>query len=314
MQSTLLTLALTLGCGALALAEPPGNSAPEIKDSIAAKPSGGLSQKPPQLVLAFKCGPGFATYSVKSLSGARGGGVRCVKFHNSETLDGKLVGAYWYGEGQWNGKKYRHIGSTFKSRVCIPVPLGGQHCNDFYHSVAADISGNGENSDNEFRSLSLTSAQGGERIRVSGDWNEEWIREPSGHTSTYSSKLQPVANCGSHLVKAAVADANGSTASGTGVRCLMVISEPGYSEVLWYGEGQWNGKKYRHLGFTSSSYGTAADICNNPAYICGQTASDGLNVEREIMPCEANKEFQFKYFITGAWNELWSGQGNCPAR
>ncbi|WPD22991.1 MAG: hypothetical protein SD837_00210 [Candidatus Electrothrix scaldis] len=313
MKSTLISLALTLGCCTLAFAAPPGNVMPSSERPIVRPARDGLMT----LSQLFKCGPGFTTYSVKSSSGVSGDGVRCVKFHNTQTIDGKLTGVYWYGEGQWNGKTYRHIGYTYPFAFC---PDAGGNCPPQYRSYAADISGNGENSGGEFSNLTLTSLDGNARIRVTGGWNEEWIREPSGHTATYSSKLKPVTTCGPHFSKASVADINGSTAGGTGVRCLA-SGPDGFFGFIWYGEGQWNGKKYRHLGFTNnfsnqgSGKATAADICNNSAFFCGQTAAGGLNIKQDPTACDANNKFKMNYVVTGNWKERWNGTDSveCPS-
>lgn len=253
----------------------------------------------PTLIPLFKCGPGFSTYSVRSLSGVNGDGVRCVKFHNRQTVGDDLAGVYWYGEGQWNGSRYRHVGYTYRQ----VNPFG----DDTVGSYAADIFGNGENSNNQFSNLKVRAVQGLNRIRVTGGWSEEWILESSGRAATYRGNLNPVANCGSYLERAQVTDANGSTANGTGIRCMVRNSYIGLP-TIWYGEGQWNGKRYRHFGITTQTQtwdhglGTAADLCNDPSTFCGQTAPNGLQLQAE-MGCGQMS----KYRITGNWNERWNG-------
>ena len=250
--------------------------------------------QPLSLTPLFKCGPGFTTYSVKSLDGVEGEGVRCVKIDNLKTVEGKyLSGVYWYGEGTWNGKKYRHIGCTYSRQG--------------FQSFATDIFGNGESYDNEISSLLLTSSDKLKHIRVTGGgWDEEWVREPDGEADSYRSTLKKVTNCGAHLEKASVTKLDSSEDGG--IRC---IKRDPYSSTpdIWYGEGEWNGKQYRHFGFISKDndkvLGTAADLCNNPKYSCGQTAKNGLTITAE-MDCWQKS----KYRVTGDWNELWNGSND----
>jgi hypothetical protein len=147
----------------------------------------------------FKCGPGFTTYSVKSLNGVEGEGVRCVIIDHLGKVEGKyLSGVYWYGEGTWNGKQYRHIGCTYSRQG--------------FQSFVTDIFGNGESSHNEVSSLLLTSSDKLHHIRVTGGgWNEEWIREPDGEADSYRSTLNKVTNCGDHLEKASVTEPDSPT-------------------------------------------------------------------------------------------------------
>lgn len=250
--------------------------------------------QPQSLSPLFKCGPGFITYSVKSLDGIEGDGVRCVKTDNLNTVEGKyLSGVYWYGEGTWNDKSYRHIGCTYSD-------------SQGFQSYATDISGNGEGYSNEISSLLLTSSDKLNHIRVTGGgWNEEWVRELDGEANSYRSTLNKVTNCGNYLEKASVTKLDGSTSEGDGIRCMKRDSSSSIPDI-WYGEGEWDGKQYRHFGFinkdSDKALGTAADLCNNPEYYCGQTAKNGLTVTPE-MDCWQKS----KYRITGDWEELWDG-------
>lgn len=252
-----------------------------------------VNQPPPTIPL-FKCGPGFTTYSVKSLEGVEGDGVRCVIIDNLKRFEGKyLSGVYWYGEGTWNGKTYRHIGCTYTSQ--------------WFQSVMTDISGNGEDYNNEVSSLLLTSSDNLNHIRVTGGgWNEEWVSEPDGEAKSYRSTLKEVTNCGDHLEKASVTQLDGSSSEDIGIRCLKRAPSSSTPDI-WYGEGERNDKHYRHIGFISKGstdkvVGTAADLCNNPEYSCGQTTKNGLTITAE-MDCWQKS----KYRVTGDWNEGWSG-------
>ncbi|MCI5131980.1 MAG: hypothetical protein D3904_10745 [Candidatus Electrothrix sp. EH2] len=241
----------------------------------------------------FKCGPGFTTYSVKSLDGVEGEGVRCVIIDHLGKVEGKyLSGVYWYGEGTWNGKQYRHIGCTYSRQG--------------FQSFVTDIFGNGESSHNEVSSLLLTSSDKLHHIRVTGGgWNEEWIREPDGEADSYRSTLNKVTNCGDHLEKASVTELDSPTSEVVGIRCLKRDPSSSVPDI-WYGEGVRNGKQYRHFGFitkgTDTVSGTAADLCNNPEDSCGQTAKNGLTITAE-MDCWQKST----YLVTGDWNERWNG-------
>lgn len=180
MKSTLIALTLTIGCGTLAIAAPPQNG-------ISSSNNSGIEVGPAttiQIIPLFKCGPGFTTYSVKAAdNGPSGDGVRCVKFYNNATVEGKLTGVYWYGEGQWNGATYRHIGLTYTNMQPVEDPPHGTKKVYHYASYAADISGNGEQFDNEFRNIELmTDSDNMDRITVTGDWKETWTKEPSGQS------------------------------------------------------------------------------------------------------------------------------------
>ncbi|MCI5120474.1 MAG: hypothetical protein D3908_04620 [Candidatus Electrothrix sp. AUS4] len=251
-----------------------------------------VNQPPPSPPL-FKCGPGFTTYSVKSLDGVEGNGVRCVITDHLQTVEGKyLSGVYWYGEGTWNDKQYRHIGCTYS--------------NQGFQSFVTDIYGNGESFHNEVSSLLLTSSDKLNHIRVTGGgWNEEWIREPDGEADNYRSTLNKVTSCGDYLEKASVTPLDGLTSEGGGIRCLKRDPSSSVPDI-WYGEGEQNGKPYHHFGFitkgTDTVSGTAADLCNTPENSCGQTAKNGLVITPE-MDCWQTS----KYLVTGDWNERWNG-------
>ncbi|WP_339132939.1 MAG: hypothetical protein WGN25_11480 [Candidatus Electrothrix sp. GW3-4] len=249
--------------------------------------------QPPSSLPLFKCGPGFTTYSVKSLDGVKGEGVRCVIIDNLKTVEGKyLSGVYWYGEGIWSDKKYRHIGCTSSDQG--------------FQSFVTDISGNGESYNNEVSSLLLTSNDNLKHIRVTGGgWNEEWVREPDGEAKSYRSTLKKVTNCGDHLEKASVTQLDGSSSEDDGIRCIKRDLSSSTPDI-WYGEGERNGKPYRHFGFiskdTDKALGTATDICNDPQYSCGQTAKNGLTITAE-MDCWQKSQYR----VTGDWNERWNG-------
>ena len=252
--------------------------------------------QPPSPPPLFKCGPGFTTYSVKSLDGVEGEGVRCVMTDHLQMVEGKyLAGVYWYGEGTRDDKTYRHIGCTYNNQK-----------NQVFQSFATDIFGNGESSRNEISSLLLTSNDKLNHIRVTGGgWNEEWVREPDGKAKNYRSTLNKVTNCGDYLEKASVTPLDGLTSEGGGIRCLKRSPSSSLPDI-WYGAGEQDGKPYHHFGFIKKgknmTSGTAADICNNAAYSCRKTAQNGLTITPE-MDCWQKTQ----YLMTGDWNERWHG-------
>ena len=110
-------------------------------------------------VKGFSCGPHVKTYIVKPLDKREGQGIRCVKF--SEGRRGTTIPRLaWYGEGNWGGATYRHVGQAI---------YRGSNLVGF----ASDIHGNGENIQNNFPGNLKIQIIGGSTIRVTGEWNEE---------------------------------------------------------------------------------------------------------------------------------------------
>ena len=122
-----------------------------------------MFQQSAQAVSAgFTCGPYFSTYTVRSLDGTPGRGVRCVKFGAPQGGPSHII---WYGEGYWyvgNGNqavRYRHVGDGI---------MNGK-------ATAGDIFGNGEDTTGFFfGNLQLRSSGGGvpRVIQVKGAWND----------------------------------------------------------------------------------------------------------------------------------------------
>jgi len=230
---------------------------------------------------SFACGQHLSTYRVQSLGGANGQGVRCVKFHFGNII--------WYGEGYWGEANYRHFG-------LIPAPgvLGGG---------ITDISGNGE-SFNSFTSSSALQVSRGESIngipisiRLTGAWNEEWIYESDGVVQEYTSQLGPVRVCDetSNQLEYRVRDESGLN-SGEGIRC--------YVGAIWYGEGNWNGETYAHIGFRqrfNRPSAIAFDICEPSKFsFCSRANSlsfDATSLSNVIR-------------VSGDWNEVWRRNPN----
>jgi hypothetical protein len=87
---------------------------------------------PPTAAHAFTCGPHMLTYAVHGSDGILASGVRCVKV-SSYSPGGSSAGFDWYGEGDWGGGSYRHIGTGYTSQG----EFGSL-------ATAADMYGNGE--------------------------------------------------------------------------------------------------------------------------------------------------------------------------
>ncbi|MFH7027503.1 MAG: hypothetical protein ACHBN1_19415 [Heteroscytonema crispum UTEX LB 1556] len=111
-----------------------------------------------QVQPSFNCGSPNRTYIVKPLNNRTEVGIRCVKFSDGNSNNPKVA---WYGEGNWGGATYRHVGHTFNNGSSLVA-------------YASDIFGNGENIHNNFNENLKLQIVNGSRIRVTGAWNEEW--------------------------------------------------------------------------------------------------------------------------------------------
>lgn len=269
-----------------------------------------------QALADFTCGPHMKTYSVTALDGRPGAGVRCVYFPTG-TFDRAFV---WYGEGFWGRQLptvfsslsfYRHVGES-RGQV---VP----HNRDI--ASAANIYGNGEHTDAAFYgSLQITFANRDRntppsRIEVRGAWNEAWTLEPDNiHQGyTHRSNLRRIQVCGKNFFQYEAIDRPTSTNSknGFGVRCIarkQRAVEPGFILGTWYGEGQWNGVHYAHLGSLTSTVQdklTAADICEPSLFgLCGKVASG--KIKHTYYGEYLNPQTPARYIkVEGAWREDW---------
>jgi len=234
---------------------------------------------------SFACGPHLATYKVRSLNGWPGAGVRCVRF-NVQNEPGFII---WYGEGQWGSGTYRHVG------VGYLASMGRARAS------ASDIFGNGEDAMGDFRnSLNIVSSGGSipRTMRVTGDWNEEWILEGDGIVQEYTSRLGPVNTCGQHLVESSVSDASGRR-SGSGIRCGTVAFGG-----AWYGEGNWGGDIYAHLGYGTVDHAAGAfDICEpSKSRSCNAFNWGSLKTNNSI----PGQPFPGCRRVSGAWSEIWN--------
>ena len=228
----------------------------------------------------FRCAPHLNTYVVRSLRGVRGKGIRCVKFSQGHPRRPGIPRIAWYGEGQWGGKTYRHVGHAFyRGRTLV--------------GYASDIFGNGENFKNNFPGNLKVTIINPSRIRVTGAWNEEWIRVRSVN---YKPLRRP-RTCGRYFDQYKVADLippSRGGRKGHGLRCVLRV---GRRNTTWFGNGNWKGNTYSHLGTRGVKGYGASDICAKPfGPICNNFSYGSL----KLTPV-APKGFK----VTGAWRERW---------
>ncbi len=255
--------------------------------AVTANPNGSVNGKKIAQGESFNCGPHTLTFEVKSLGGAEGKGVRCVKLSNgTNPITPSLA---WYGEGNWGGSTYRHVGHAFlqgNQNVLQPNrPLRGS---------ASDIFGNGEDIRNNFNGNLQISLAGGTwsnptALKVTGAWNEIWYRRPSVNYTP----LSAIKTCGSYFDEYKVSDLNGSR-NGSGVRCVLKV---GRTNTTWVGSGEWGGDTYSHLGTRSSAGFGASDLCGgNFGTICNDFSYGSLQFTRT-----RPRGFD----VTNAWSEKW---------
>ncbi|MBE9211482.1 hypothetical protein IQ247_01905 [Plectonema cf. radiosum LEGE 06105] len=222
----------------------------------------------------FTCAPHTKTYVVKSLSNAQGQGIRCVKFAQG-TRTNRLPKIAWYGEGNWSGSTYRHVGHAFYQGNSL---IGS----------ASDMHGNGEYFNGSFdRNLEIQLLPGS-RIRVTGAWNEEWIPVQS---TSYKPLSRPK-TCGNYFDEYQVSDLAGNR-NGSGLRCVLRV---GSRNMTWFGNGNWEGNTYSHLGTRGNTGHGASDICNSAfGPICNTFAYGSV----KLTPVTGG------FNVTGAWSEKW---------
>ncbi|WP_313942643.1 MULTISPECIES: hypothetical protein [Calothrix] len=225
-------------------------------------------------VPSFNCGPHLRTYIVKPLDNRQGQGIRCVKL--SEGRPGtKIPRLAWYGEGNWGGATYRHVGQAIYRGANIV-------------GFASDIHGNGEDINNNFPGNLNVQFIGSSTIRVTGAWNEEWQLV----SATNYQPLPRPKTCGGYFDEYKVSDLNG-TRNGEGLRCVLRV---GLKNTTWFGNGNWGGSTYSHIGTRSFNGYGAGDICGNGfGPICNTFGWGSL----QLTPVGGG----FK--VTGAWSEKW---------
>jgi hypothetical protein len=256
----------------------------------------------------LSCGPHALTYVVRSLDNRAGTGIRCVKFHPSGARGFPVF--IWYGEGQWAGYTYRHVGrAAFEPDGALV-------------GAASDIHGNGESFNNNFPGNLWIQVVSGNlsyptEIHITGAWNEAWTL---GSPTHYTPLPRPH-TCGSYFMEFSVVDLTGSR-PGSGLRCAL---SAGPTLIAWFGSGEWSGTTYAHLGIPSSvslmkgttGTGAASDLCGPFGQFCNEFPQGSVHFsplyERVQDPNGRPQGWIFDGFeVTGAWHELWECQTNCP--
>jgi hypothetical protein len=216
----------------------------------------------------FRCGPNLVTYQVQDANGstANGTGVRCVKFVVFGSYAGDLTGQYafsWYGEGYWGGTRYRNLGRA----MWLPTNGGIS----FWLDVkTADFYGNGESTAGRTDGtvqVSYSPEYPPNNIRLSGAWNEKWVRRTDGVVWGYNG-MQRVLHCGPYMVQYSVETQ--SDVSISGIRCQLE-SDVGIGPLIYFADGMFDGSHHFSLGvkrvFTQNNKTyrrvTMVDICND---------------------------------------------------
>ncbi|HZQ39084.1 MAG TPA: hypothetical protein VFD32_24370 [Dehalococcoidia bacterium] len=228
----------------------------------------------------FSCGPYTKTYVVTNLSTQSFGGNRCVKYPDG----GDPLSFAWYGEGNWNGRTYRHVGKA-------------QSNGDGYTATASAADLYGEDDRNSFMgtiAIRVTSWAIGfpGEIDVTGAWWEHWSYVPS----TFYVPLPKPNICGDNFDQYLVAPPT-RPAEVDGIRCVLPLGAG--RDTVWYGIGNWGGVTYTHIGimYAGERYGEAADLCA-PALggFCNQVGAYGISFTRSG---------PHSFVVGGTWNELW---------
>jgi hypothetical protein len=223
---------------------------------------------------SFTCASHLRTYRVKSLNNGEFGGVRCVQFSDG-TAGTRIPRLAWYGEGNWGSGAYRHVGHAF---------FRGSNLIGF----ASDIHGNGETLNNNFSGNLNFQILSSSIIRVSGAWNEEWQLVPSVN---YNPLPKP-STCGGYFDQYKVSDLT-ENRQGEGLRCVLRV---GPKNTTWFGNGNWEGSTYSHIGSSSFKGYGASDICDASFGLICNTFSFG---SLKLTPVSGG------FNVTGAWSEKW---------
>jgi len=184
---------------------------------------------------------------------------------------------------------------------------------------AAEFFGNGETTNRIFfeslqmRILPRNAGTPPRSIVVSGDWNEVWTLEADNVHEGYTRppELRRVEVCGRHFLQYEAIDRPSSSGgkNGFGVRCLAKTSgrapAQGFYRGLWYGEGQWNGGFYAHLGFLHGLRRelTAADICEPSISGCGGKVPPG-DIRHTYFGHDSGIPARY-IKVEGLWSEDW---------
>jgi len=265
----------------------------------------------------FRCGGDLLTYVVYDAYNNPAPGVRCLRYYPSGA---ELF--VWYGEGQWQQRKYRHVGIAFRGGSDIGTT-----------GRAGDITGNGEDISNNVTGLIFQVIEGDwpnpSNIRVTGAWNAQWRVRPDGVNYT---PLQRPTTCGPYFVQYKVRSLAGQ--QGYGLRCVLRTpgtdtpreGSPPYT-TAWFGNGSWQGRTYSHIGRVSMSSsianslagtGEASDICDpHFGQFCNSFSLNSLRfIYKQVgcpspIPSRPRVAVFSGYDVVGEWNENWSREQPC---
>lgn len=265
--------------------------APVRESGRVPRPVGGVRARLPEAVApprtTFRCGPHLLTYAVRSLDERPHRGVRCVL---PDPEDPQRFA--WYAEGVVDSDlRYRHVGLRSASGA-------ERH----------DIFGNGETFANTGRptlvlsEFVLTPLGRAPRRVMDRSGGGEWVLEEDGVVAGFAGELGPVKECGRHLREYSVTDhvdlfSGERPREGSGIRCAL------YGKRAWYGEGEWGGTRYVHLGLKDdeSEHALAADICDGSrSRVCGHVSQGRIELGFVCLPGRGPVET-----VTGAWRERW---------
>lgn len=212
------------------------------------------------------CGPNFESYVVTE-GGWRANpivrGIRCVSYQtNTVSVDAgrplelgeSAPTLVWYGEGQWPGQGvYRHLGYAHGASAVMA---------DFadYSIVVPKFR------DQYSNGLMLLRTNFGFNLR-GADINENWYRSDD----YYGYMPSGLANgCGRNFQEYRVSD------YGAGVNSLRCLLRSRDGTVVWYGEGDWSGRAYKHIGFFGADQFNAGygmfDLCTPGTAFCADGA------------------------------------------
>ena len=128
-----------------------------------------------------------------------------------------------------------------------------------------------------------------DKIEVRGGWFEDWTRVEA---TTYA-PLPPPTTCGPYFDEYQLDTP--PDRPGSGLRCFLGNTG---NRTTWYGNGEWGGTRYTHIGTLGvSGHGEARDLCG-PAFgaFCGMTPPQSLHFSTATPR---------RFGVTGAWNEQW---------
>jgi hypothetical protein len=229
---------------------------------------------------SFTCGPNLLTFVVRPLDNRQGTGVRCVKVGEGTPGNSRLPRLAWYGEGNWGGATYRHLGHAFyRSRELV--------------GSASDFKENIHNNFDQNLTVQLASGSWANpnEIRVTGAWNESWIRV---NKANYKPLPRPT-SCGGFFDEYKVSDLEGDRV-GRGIRCVLKV---GQKNTTWFGNGWWikAHNTYSHVGTRAFNGYGAGDICDKPfGPVCNNFGWGSLKLT-DVAPNG--------FDVTGAWSEKW---------